>query len=311
MIMNEEKQLIKFDDITLSFDDEKKIFINNNGKHIRIIYKDGEPWFYGKDLCEMLGITARTTKKETLDSLDEEFTIKYKNIKCSENPNTFKGIQKTEIFVNEAGFYELMASKSSKIGKKFRKWIFGEVLPSLRKHGEYKIKKYYQKEIQTRDKKIDELINICKKNNIDINKVVQQNKQIISKMDKIIPKVPFNMENNQLKQHVIIYKINNNNCDFYCMRIQNRNLKKTKKKLTDKYDVVDEFVKLSDEPNPIKFKNELFKYLNKKINKFENFYFECNHNKFSTNVKNIVLKNLIMRCHEKYRKKSVVKQIKY
>lgn len=40
-------------------------------------------------------------------------------------------------FVSEAGMYEVIIRSNSQKAKPFRKWVCGEVLPSIRKHGAY------------------------------------------------------------------------------------------------------------------------------------------------------------------------------
>ena len=41
--------------------------------------------------------------------------------------------------INEPGFYELVFGSKMELAKKFRQWVFNTVLPSIRKHGQYKM----------------------------------------------------------------------------------------------------------------------------------------------------------------------------
>lgn len=43
----------------------------------------------------------------------------------------------TEIFVTQPGLNRVMASDKSQAGKKFQRWLYHEVIPSLQKHGVY------------------------------------------------------------------------------------------------------------------------------------------------------------------------------
>lgn len=43
----------------------------------------------------------------------------------------------TEVFVTQPGLYRVMSSDKSAAGKKFQKWLFHEVIPSLTKYGNY------------------------------------------------------------------------------------------------------------------------------------------------------------------------------
>ena len=42
-------------------------------------------------------------------------------------------------YINESGFYSLVLSSKLETAKKFKRWITSEVLPSLRKYGQYKL----------------------------------------------------------------------------------------------------------------------------------------------------------------------------
>ena len=42
-------------------------------------------------------------------------------------------------FINEPGFYELVFSSKLEFAKRFRRWVFTTVLPSIRKYGQYKL----------------------------------------------------------------------------------------------------------------------------------------------------------------------------
>src|SRR5204863_4039041 len=50
-----------------------------------------------------------------------------------------KANEKSTIFINESGLYSLIISSKKPEAKSFKKWITSEVLPSIRKHGEYKL----------------------------------------------------------------------------------------------------------------------------------------------------------------------------
>ena len=42
-------------------------------------------------------------------------------------------------FIDEAGFYELVCGSKLETAKKFRDWVLTQVLPSIRKYGQYKL----------------------------------------------------------------------------------------------------------------------------------------------------------------------------
>jgi prophage antirepressor-like protein len=102
-------------------------------KSIRVIDRNGEPWFVAKDVCDALHLT---NSRKALTSLDEDekdtVTLSYGT---QGNPN--------HAVVSESGMYTLVlrcrdAVNKGSVPHQFRKWVTAEVLPSIRKHGEYK-----------------------------------------------------------------------------------------------------------------------------------------------------------------------------
>ena len=108
-----------------------KTFEYENKKKVRIIEIKGEVWFVAKDVTDILGYSRRMNAMRILDE-DERGTHKV---------STPKGNQEMSI-INESGLYHLVLSSKGDESKKFRRWITGEVLPSIRKSGQYAIKEY-------------------------------------------------------------------------------------------------------------------------------------------------------------------------
>lgn len=46
-------------------------------------------------------------------------------------------LNRKEIFLSEPGLYRVLAQDTSKAGKKFQRWLFHDVIPSIREFGEY------------------------------------------------------------------------------------------------------------------------------------------------------------------------------
>lgn len=98
---------------------------------IRVINKCGEPWFVAKDVCDALDLTNSRKALTALDDDEKGVTLSY----------TLGGEQNLSI-VSESGMYTLVlrcrdAVNKGSVPHKFRKWVTAEVLPSIRKHGEY------------------------------------------------------------------------------------------------------------------------------------------------------------------------------
>jgi prophage antirepressor-like protein len=135
----------------------------NFGKQeIRIIDKDGEPWWIAKDVCEVLGISNISDACSTLDE-DEKNTIALTDSINPGNPNI--------LIINEPGLYALVLKSRKQDAKVFKRWITHDVLPSIRKTGVYGVNKEIlddpvimlrmrQMETEARIKKIEDTINI-------------------------------------------------------------------------------------------------------------------------------------------------------
>lgn len=112
---------------------------------IRVITKDGEPWFVAKDICDALELTNPT---EALKSLDEDEKAKfnlgqYKFKSSLSKPTTPKQGSEVNI-INESGLYTLIlrsrqATTPGTAQHAFRKWVTCEVLPAIRKTGEFRM----------------------------------------------------------------------------------------------------------------------------------------------------------------------------
>ena len=105
-----------------------KIFESEEFGNITAIEKDGEPWFVAKDLADILGYTTTEKMTRRLEK-DEKANILWRG-----SPSNVT--QKTVI--NESGLYEAIFGSHMPKAKAFRKWVKTEVLPSIRKTGQYK-----------------------------------------------------------------------------------------------------------------------------------------------------------------------------
>jgi prophage antirepressor-like protein len=96
---------------------------------IRVIQDDdGKPSWIAKDVCKILGLNDVGKAVEKLDA-DEKLTRKL-----------FVSGQNRPIWlVNEAGLYTLIIRSNKPEAKKFKRWITHEVLPSIRKTGQYEV----------------------------------------------------------------------------------------------------------------------------------------------------------------------------
>ncbi|MCI8284256.1 MAG: toxin Bro [Firmicutes bacterium] len=111
---------------------EIKIFENSEFGQIRIIEKDGEPWFIGKEIAEILGYSNTRDALALHVDIEDKNTVAFSDGKRG-NPN--------QTIINESGLYSLILSSKLPNAKKFKRWVTSEVLPLLRKNGSYDMKK--------------------------------------------------------------------------------------------------------------------------------------------------------------------------
>ena len=104
-----------------------KIFQSDEFGSIRTVSIDGQPYFIGSDVANVLGYT--NSRKAILDHVDDED----KGVtKC----DTLGGHQNMTI-INESGLYSLVLSSKLPSAKRFKRWVTSEVLPAIRQTGGY------------------------------------------------------------------------------------------------------------------------------------------------------------------------------
>ena len=93
---------------------------------LRVVVKDGNPWFVAADVCRALTIGNSRMAMERLD--DDE-----RGVSSIDTPY---GTQQMGV-VNESGLYSLILGSRKPEAKRFKKWVTAEVLPAIRKTGRY------------------------------------------------------------------------------------------------------------------------------------------------------------------------------
>ena len=116
---------------------ELQIFKNQEFGEIRSLEINGEPYFVGKDIANILGY--ERSDNAIRSHVEEEDKLTHQ-ISAS-------GQMRNMTIINESGLYSLIMSSKLPIAKKFKRWVTSEVLPQIRKHGAY-----------LTDKKIEEVL---------------------------------------------------------------------------------------------------------------------------------------------------------
>jgi len=102
-----------------------KIFKNNEFGEIRSLEQDDKPLFCGSDVAKALGYAIPSKAINT----------HCKGVSKMEVP-TNGGIQQM-LFITEGDLYRLIVNSKLPSAEKFERWVFDDVLPTVRKHGLY------------------------------------------------------------------------------------------------------------------------------------------------------------------------------
>lgn len=103
----------------------QKVF-NYQDTQVRTIVKDGKTWFVAKDVCEILEISKH---RDAVSRLGERQ-------RGSVSLDTLGGKQQFAA-ISEAGLYKLVFRSNKPEAEKFTDWVTEEVLPEIKKTGQY------------------------------------------------------------------------------------------------------------------------------------------------------------------------------
>lgn len=108
---------------------ELQVFKNAEFGSVRITVIDGEPFFVGKDVAEILGYSnSRDAISKHVDEEDKGVA------KC----DTLGGMQELTL-INESGLYSLILRSQLPKARQFKRWVTAEILPAIRRRGMYAI----------------------------------------------------------------------------------------------------------------------------------------------------------------------------
>lgn len=110
---------------------EIMVFDSERFGRIRGIEIDGESWLVGKDVAERLGY--KNPNEALADHVEAEDKLNSKSLSSLG--------QRGGWLINESGLYSLVLSSKLPEAKAFRHWVTHDVLPALRKTGEYKMRR--------------------------------------------------------------------------------------------------------------------------------------------------------------------------
>lgn len=97
-----------------------------DGSTIGTFEKEGMIWFVASDVAKALEFRDAYSAVRSLDDEEKGYT----------KVCTVGGDQRV-LVINESGLYHLTFKSRKPAAKRFRQWITGEVIPSIRRHGGY------------------------------------------------------------------------------------------------------------------------------------------------------------------------------
>ncbi|MCM1128991.1 MAG: hypothetical protein NC211_03800 [Alistipes senegalensis] len=105
-----------------------KIFEKEDFGSIRVVEQNGEPWFVAKDIARALGYSS-TNMTTIFQAVPDEW-------KGSKEIATPGGTQEM-LIVSEPGLYFFLGRSDKPKALPYQKWIASDVVPSIRKTGQY------------------------------------------------------------------------------------------------------------------------------------------------------------------------------
>jgi prophage antirepressor-like protein len=110
---------------------ELMIFENNDFGLVRSMWIDDVPWFVGKDVATALGYT------KTENAISNHV---YKDDTLKRGVTDSLGRTQQMTIINESGLYALIFGSKLPSAVSFKRWVTSEVLPTLRKTGQFSMK---------------------------------------------------------------------------------------------------------------------------------------------------------------------------
>lgn len=99
------------------------------GNRVRVVTISGEPWFVVNDVCSVLGIT---DPHRAASRIDDGY-LRQTRVQDS------VGRTRPTNITSEPGLYELIFRSDKPEAVPFRRWVFEDVLPRIRKTGSYSV----------------------------------------------------------------------------------------------------------------------------------------------------------------------------
>ena len=149
-----------------------QVFTNQHFGQVRVVMRDGEPWFIAADVCRALDVD---NNRQAVSRLDED----EKGVILSD---TNRG-KRSMAVVSEPGLYALVLGSRKPEAQSFRRWITHEVLPAIRQEGAYMTPERLHKVLEDPDT----LIALAQR----LKLLKEKNRALATKNVELLPKADY------------------------------------------------------------------------------------------------------------------------
>ena len=130
-----------------------------------------EPWFRAKDVAAALGYA--NPHQAIRHNVDERDRSQLKDLMVLKFSTTSEYHEGTQVFISESGLYSMILGSQKPEAKTMHRWVTYEVLPSIRKTGQYSLNSHPEltkKRVELEIAEIDERIEHAKRRCIEEDK---------------------------------------------------------------------------------------------------------------------------------------------
>ena len=152
---------------------ELKVFKNEMFGELEILIQEGKEYFPATDVADALGYSNPRDAISKHCKSDGIVTM---------SQNTTQGNSYQKKYINEGNLYRLIVKSKLPEAEKFEKWVFEDVLPSVRKNGAYMTDATLEKAISDPDFMIGLLTNLKEEQQkrLELERKVEQDKPLVT-----------------------------------------------------------------------------------------------------------------------------------
>jgi len=248
-------------------------------KPVLIIVDDfGKIWFKCVDVARILEYL--NPSQAIYDNCkDQQHSINFNELASDSDRCLYPDIQPSTIFIDESALYRLVIRSNKPKGEKFTAWVVEEVLPSIRKTGQYSLPDDEKARLMELN---EQLFSMIKHKDIQISKMIDKVCETQATLKKLLPHYSPLAENPNKNNTFVVIEKNKEDEKFpyYAIRIQLGSLENRLNELKTIYPKFKILLKLYNDPNAVK----LYSLMKEKLC----IQYESNH------FNNILAKDLLV-----------------